>query len=204
MKSRHARMILPGLLISLALGCRAVSTLKISGYNDTRGALTQTVTGSVAHPKAGTRLFGFYDLGAGKEGARYLEYQVSQPVYKKVGGVVEFNREYRSPRGTTRFGIIYPPSLPGFSGRDRWTIKLTPVSTNDFGAQFHFSGLKNFGQNTYVEGFFDYNMKPDRIVTEWQVGRRVSGNLFGIIEFRHSGFRREPRGIGVGLEWKFW
>ena len=85
-------------------------------------------------------------------------------------------------------------------GGDNLTARLYPLATNGVGSQLALSGAKKFGDN-YVEGFFNYNFKPKNIVTEIQYGRRLIGDLFGVAEFRHDGYKNS-NGVSLGLEWK--
>jgi hypothetical protein len=190
------------MLIVAVAGCRTTSNLRLTDYYDTREFPMVNVTGAVVHADAGTRLFGFTDLGSGVHGPRYLELQVSQPIYRGFGGVTEYNREFKSPRGTNRLGVFYQPPLPPALARDRLSFKYTPLSTHDVGAQLGVSATKFLGLHAYVDGYFEFNVKPGTVVTEWQFGRRLMGPVYAVAELRHNGMKAEPKGVGLGIEWK--
>lgn len=182
-------------------GCRTTSTLRLQGYYDTRELATGTLTGTVIQPRLGTRLFGFQDYGPGPSGGRYLEMVLSQPLYHGLGLLTEYNREFRNPRGTNRFGVMYQPKLSGPFRRDRLQLKMTPFSTHDVGSQWGFSGMKNLWRNGLMEGYFEYNPKSDRVVTEWQYVHRIRKPFALLAEFRHNGMKRRSNGVGLGVEW---
>jgi hypothetical protein len=186
----------------LVAGCGTTSTVRLIDYYDTRQFATINLTGTVAHPEAGTRLYGFTDHGPGEQGPHYLELQLSQPVYRGVGVITEYNREFKSPRGTNRLGFVYQPPLPAAFRRDRLAFKATPWSTHEFGTQLGMSASKGLGSNAYLEGYFEYNTAPDKVVTEWQFGYRLRGPVFAVGEFRHSGIKAKTTGVAFGVEWK--
>jgi hypothetical protein len=66
-------------------------------------------------------------------------------------------------------------------------------------------GRKEFKEgDIYIGGFFDYNFKPNKIVTEVQTGKRIADGLYFIVEGRYNGFLPEEKiGVGIGLEYQF-
>jgi len=65
-------------------------------------------------------------------------------------------------------------------------------------------GNTSFRNGITLEGFLDYNFLSEKIVTELQFGKRITQDLYGVVEARYNGFRIEdPFSLGIGLEWKF-
>ncbi len=177
------------------------STLKLDTYYETREKAGATLIGRTSDLPLELKLFGFTTVGAKSE--RYLELQLSRGLVNGIGVITEFSENFASSSSTNRLGLVYEPPLPSAFQGDAFNLKYQPLSTNSRGQQFSFAGRKNFNPKTYLEGYFDYNSKPDKIVSELQFGRNLTGNLFGVIEYRHNGFRTDPRGVSIGLEWKF-
>lgn len=191
-------------LIALTLvlpACRTTSALRTTQYWDTRGFPSTNVTGAIAQPTWGTRVFGFTDHGPAPNGPHYLEIQATQVLYHGAGVITEYNREFRNPRGTVRTGFIFQPHLPERFRRDRLQFKATPMSSHEFGTQLGVSATKTFGPNMLVEGYFEYNTKPDKAVSEWQFIRRLKKPISFVTEFRYNGQKRKTTGVAVGLEW---
>ncbi len=189
-------------LVAATSACaNGTSNLKLATYYDRRETVVVTTTGRASGLPFETKLFGFANLGAKAE--RYLELQLSKRMISRIGIITEYSRDFASNSSTNRLGLVYEPPLPSAFQNDAFTIKYQPISTNSRGAQFSFSGRKNFNLKTYLEGYFDYNSRPGKVVSEIQFGRNLTSNWFGVIEFRHNGFRADPRAVAIGLEWKF-
>jgi hypothetical protein len=205
-KPSHVIKITLLALAALSSGCAGVvSSLKASAYYDTRELASGTITGSLTQPKHGTRFFGFTDLETESEFPRYVEAQVSQRIVGRLGGIVEYNRDFNSPEGTVRFGGVVQLPLPAAWKNDRFTLKYTPLSTNSRGGQVSVAGTKALGPDMSIDGFFDYNVRPGRpnaVVTDWQFGRRLKKSVFAVAEYRYSRLRPDRQGVGIGLEWR--
>lgn len=187
---------------ALARCAGVTSTFKGAGYYDTRRLATGTVTAGAAHASSGTGFFAFSDLETESTFPKYLEARLIQRIFAGIAGLVEYNRDFNGSSGIHRFGFTYQLPLPQAFVRDRLSLKYTPFSTRDRGGQFSFSGSKRLGPDMSIDGYFDYNLKLDRIVTEWQFGRRLKGSVYGVIEARYSGLRPESAGLGIGMEWR--
>lgn len=205
MKS-NLRKILTGALIAgslLARDADAGSWAKVSSYHDSRDYSTITLTGGASDLPFGTGMFGFIESNAEKTNRDnlrepYGEVSLSKKSKNDLGVIVEYNRNFEFDHGVTRLGLLYEPDLPFFLG-----AKFHPLSTRNNGVQIVVYGNKRFNDgNEYVEGFVDYNFKPEIFVGEVQVGKRINGKLFGVVEGRHNGFREDKYGVGLGLEWK--
>ena len=180
---------------------------RASAYFDSRGMPTTSLTLSASQLPLKTDFFGFVDVYGKKnslEGADsvYGEFKLSRKVVKYISVAVEHNRDFLKPFGVTRLGLSYEPPMvkDGFVG-----LTLYPWATQRDGAQAVLYGRKNFKKGDYyIEGFLDYNFKPDNVVSEIQLGRRLYKKLYGVVEARHNGFMgNRAWGVGVGLEWNF-
>lgn len=200
------RKILAGALIAgslLAKDAVAGSWAKVSSYHDSRDYSTITLTGGASDLPFGTGMFGFVESNAEKSNRDNLKQPYGEvSLFKKgkegLGIIAEYNRNFEFDHGVTRLGLVYEPDLPFFLG-----AKFHPLSTRNNGMQFAVYGNKRFNEsNEYMEGFVDYNFKPETFVGEIQFGKRINGNLFGVVEGRYNGFREDKYGVGLGLEWK--
>ncbi|MFA4820073.1 MAG: hypothetical protein WC613_03905 [Candidatus Aenigmatarchaeota archaeon] len=194
------RELIAGLALAGCVGCAASNKmLKSSGYYDTRGRVDGTVTAAGELP-SDARYYGFLDYGTSGMDSdinkAYGQFKVFKTASNGLGVSTEYNRDFFAPADTIRVGPMYKFA----KGGDSLTARFYPLATNNAGSQLALSGVKKFGDN-YVEGFFNYNFKPNNIVTEIQYRRRLVGDLFGVAEFRHNGYKNS-NGTGLGLEWK--
>lgn len=192
---------------------------KTSGYYDSRGMPTASLTGGATDLPLGTQTFGFIDVATDKKELDnvqdpYMEISLAKKVIlegfgegvgkvfeKSVGPIVEYNRDFAQPRGITRLGLVFEPDVSQFADDTLVGINLYPVATEDAGSQIVLYGSKQFNKgNWYIEGFFDYNTTPKKVVSEVQLGKRIWGNLNAVVEARHNGFLDEQYGVGIGLE----
>ena len=205
-KMKTLRKIGIGALIASALSYRDVnagSWAKVTSQHDSRDFSTVTLTGGASGLPFGMGTFGFIESETEK-GNRdnlkqpYGEINLSEKGQYGFGAIAEYNRDFSSDRGVTRIGLVFEPKLSFFFG-----TKFYPISTANSGIQIGVYGNKKFNEgDEYVEGFVDYNFKPGKFVGEVQVGRRIKGNLFGVIEGRYNGFKPRKTVSGAGLEWK--
>jgi hypothetical protein len=192
------------ILMSGLAGCAGSinPNLKASGYYDTRELPGATVTVSNVDTKHRNRVFAYADLETESEFPKYVEATFTQQVAKGFGGLAEFDRNFNAPPGFFRFGATYQLPMPDAWKRQRITFKYTPLSTHERGQQWSFAGALLFGRDYVVDGYFDYNVRSDYVSTDWQIGRRIQGNVYGVAEFRHNGLRSDPTGVGFGVEWR--
>ncbi len=186
-------------------GCsvKAKTALKGSGYWDTRGLATSTVTGSVIDTKSGSKLFAFSNLeNHATVVPKYIEAQLSGPTWNRLAAVVEYNGNYHVLAATHRAGVTYQLPMPAGMTRDRIGLKFEPLADHNRGGQASLSGSILFGTKAYVEGFLDYDLKPHRVNTEWQLGQQLSGPLYAVVEYRFMRGVKQPTGLGIGFEWK--
>ncbi len=182
---------------------------KVAGYYDTREKPTATLTLGVSDLPLGTKFFSFLDFAAEKDNpdnltAPYGEFRLSKKADFGLGVAGEYNRDFSQEQGTTRAGFIVEPKLRNFFPNTHVGLKFYPASTHDHGMQLGINGNASFfdGDLT-LDGFFDYNFKPGKSVTDLQLGYRLVDNLYGVVEARYNGFLPERNiGTGIGLEWK--
>ncbi|MBS3151694.1 hypothetical protein J4443_04915 [Candidatus Woesearchaeota archaeon] len=203
---KSIRKILTGVLIASALLSRDVNAggwAKVTTQHDSRDFSTVTLTGGASSLPFGASTFGFIESETEKRDRGnlkqpYGEINLSKKGEKGLGIIAEYNRNFALENGVTRFGMVLEPRLPFFFG-----AKFYPLATANSGIQLGVYGNKRFTEgNEYIEGFVDYNFKLGKFVGEVQLGKRIKGNLFGVIEGRYNGFRSNKNGIGAGLEWK--
>jgi hypothetical protein len=203
------RALVSILFVSVAAalsGCATVTTgLRASGYYDTRDLATGTITVTATDAAHGTRLFAYVDLETNfPKVPRYGEAHLTQRIAGRLSVIAEHNRNFGAAAGLHRFGLSYLLPLPkskAFS-RDRFSVKYTPYSTQHRGGQLSISGTKLIGDDIIIDGYYDYNLKPDNVATDWQLARRIRGDVFAVVEYRHNGGRPDSRGVGIGLEWR--
>ncbi len=181
---------------------------RVSGYIDSRANYNVVFTGGASGLPFGMNLFGFADAETEKHHSSWLkkpytEVSLAKKTENGLGAAIEHNRDFNFDKGVTRVGLVYEPSLlkAGVTG-----LKFYPLSTNNNGVQAVLYGSKRFNKgDIVVDGFFDYNFKPRKIVTEIQVGKRLNEGVYGVVEWRYNGFKDkgERMGAGVGLEWRF-
>jgi len=212
MKIRNT--IKKGILIlatALLAGCTNTKNfMSVEVYRDTRGMNVGTFSGSANLPLK-TSTFGFieYETEQGTDNIKkpYGEIMLSKKVKSGLGVAVEYDRNFALPKGTTRTGFIFEPSFLRKLDKNLFLgVKYFPSSTDNQGEQLGIYGKKMFNNGDfYVGGYFDYNFKPDSIVTDLQFGKRIKENLYFIVECRLNEFRAkgDQKGIGVGLEYKF-
>lgn len=183
---------------------------KIAGYYDTRGKSTATLTLGATELPLGTKFFSFMDFATEKENpnnltAPYSEFRLSKKANTGLGIAAEYNRDFSKPRGVTRVGLIYEPNLKSLLDNTFLGVKFYPASTHNHGMQVGLHGNKSFNdKDITLEGYLDYNLKPKKVVTDLQLGKKINGNLYGVIEGRYNAFMQENSfGAGIGLEWKF-
>src|SRR3989338_4681344 len=154
---------------------------RLSGYYDSRGMPTTSLTLSASKLPLQTDFFGFVDI-AGKcdtlerADSVYGEFKLSRKVLGDIGFAVEHNQDFLKPFGVTRLGLSYEPSMvkDGFVG-----LTFYPWATQRDGAQVVLYGRKNFRKgDIYVEGFMDYNFKLRTFVSELQFGKRIYKGLY--------------------------
>ena len=182
----------------------------MASYYDTRGKPTATVTASAKDLPLGMKFFSFADIETAKgdlDNLRnpYMEARLARREdITGLGPAIEYNHDFNFPKGTTRLGLIYEPDLSGITTDFFLGTKFFPVSTNNRGMQLGLYGRKGFNEgDIYLEGFFDYNFEPNRIVSELQIGKRIFGELYFVVEGRYSGFLEGDIGLGIGLEYVF-
>jgi len=191
---------------ALISGCVSTKSLSLEAYRDSRGMNVGTLTG--ASETAGkTNVFGFieYETEQGTDNIKrpYGEIMFSKKAKNGLGVAAEYNRNFALPKGVTRTGFIFEPRVRKdlFLG-----LKYFPSSTDDHGQQVGIYGKKTFNKgDIYIKGYFDYNFKPDKTVTDLQIGKRMGKNLYFIVEGRLNQFRSkgDQKGIGIGLEFRF-
>ena len=202
------------LCLTLAATIAGCTTAKQSGsvsaYYDSRGKQTATVTGCAYDLPLDTKLFGFVEIETEKQNQDnlkkpYTELRLSKKAKNGLGVAAEYNKDFSLPDETTRLGLVYEPDLSDIVSSTNIGLKFYPVSSNNKGMQLGLYGKKSFNQgNIYVGGFLDYNFKPNKIVSEIQLGKRIADNLYFVVEGRYSGFiEKNNLGIAAGLEWKF-
>ncbi len=182
---------------------------KIAAYYDTRGNPTGTLTFGASGLPLGTKFFSFMDLTTEKGNPDtlappYAEYRLSKRSKNGLGVAIEYNRDFSQPKGITRAGLSYEPGQD-LIGNAFLGIKFYPVATGNHGMQLGIYGNKNLRRGDLtLDGYLDYNFSPKKIVTDLQVGKRIKGGVYGVIEARYNGFLpKNSFGIGIGLEWKF-
>ena len=180
---------------------------KVGGYFDSRTHLNMVFTGGAFGLPYGMSLFGFADAETEENHLSwlkkpYVEVSLAKKTENGLGAAIEHNRDFNFNNGVTRVGLVYEPNLlkAGVIG-----LNFYPLSTNNNGIQVVFYGNRSFRKGDIIfDGFFDYNFKPRKIVIEIQVGKRLDGNLYGVVEGRYNGFKEKGKsGVGVGLEWRF-
>lgn len=207
------KIITNSLLVATLSGC-ATQELKpfgkIAAYYDTRGKPTATLIAGASELPLGTKFFGFADVATEKNNLDnmtrpYAELRLSKKSDVGIGVAAEYNRDFSKPRGTERIGLMYEPDLKKFLPNTFVGVKFYPASTNNHGMQAGIYGNSTlFDGEITLDGFFDYNFKPKKMVTELQAGKRIQGNLYGVVEGGYNGFQeKDTVGIGIGLEWKF-
>ena len=50
-----------------------------------------------------------------------------------------------------------------------------------------------------LDGYFDYNLEPEKAITDLQIGKRLKSPLYFIVEGRYNGFR-DDWSLAGGLE----
>ena len=209
MKFSVLKKVTLGLLLAGTVTGRSADFFpRVGAYYDSRGMSTASFTVSASKLPLKSDFFGFVDVYGKKnslEGADsvYGEFKLSRKVVGDFGVAVEQNQDFLKLFGVTRLGLLYEPQKVvnnGFVG-----VTVYPWATHHDGAQVVVYGRKNFREGDwYVEGFFDYNFKPEKVVSEVQVGRRLHKNLYAVIEARHNGFMgKNAWGVGLGLAWNF-
>ncbi len=192
---------------------------RVSAYYDTRGMPTASLTGGALDLPLGAQSFGFMDIKTEKNHPDnlqnpYMEINLARKVSlgnlgnrigkmfeRSIGPIIEYNRDFNLPKGITRAGLVFEPDISQFANDTLVGINLYPIATENAGPQVVFYGTKGFNDRSwYVDGFFDYNFDPKKVVCEIQVGKRIYGDLNAIVEGRHNGFFEEQWGIGIGLE----
>ncbi len=186
---------------------------KTAAYYDTRGKPTVSLTGGASNLPLGADFFGFVDAIGGTEDktkldAVYGEFKLSKKLSLDVGAIgpsVEYNRDFLQPRGVSRAGITFEPNLSRFCTNGFFGVTFYPFATHADGMQVVLYGGKSFKEGKYyVEGFFDYNFRPENVVSEVQLGRRLGKKWYAVVEGRHNGFiKGNEWGVGLGLEKKF-
>jgi hypothetical protein len=195
--------IVVGILGLTVAGCASIDpTFKASGYYDTRELPTATVTVTNVDAKHRNRIFAYADLETESKFPKYTEATFTQQIAAGFGGIVEYNRNFNAPSGLHRFGVTYQPQLRGRFKAHRIVFKWTPFSTHDHGHQLSVTGAMPFGSDIVVDGYFDYNPNDDYVATDWQIGRRIKGDVYAVAEYRHNGTRRDATGVGIGVEWR--
>lgn len=200
---KSLRKILTGALIASSLLAGSVDAkgwAKATSQHDIRDYSTVTLTGGASELPFGTGMFGFVESetegNSGNLKLPYSEINISKKGPNGLGVIAEYNRSFEADQGVGRVGLVYEPKLPFFLG-----TKFHPFSTRKNGMQLGVYGNKKL-DDEYIEGFVDYNFKPGKFVGEVQAGKRIGGNLFGVVEGRYNGFRDDDLGLGIGLEWK--
>lgn len=183
---------------------------KVAGYYDTRGEPTATLTAGASDLPLGMKFFSFLDFATENDNldnmtAPYGEFRFSRKADFGLGVAAEYNRDFSKDEGVTRAGFVFEPNLRRYLPHTSLGMKFYPVSTHDHGMQLGINGNTSFLDGDIIlDGFFDYNFKPRKIVTDLQLGYRLKGNLYAVAEGRYNGFMEEDEvGTGLGLEWKF-
>lgn len=198
--------LIAGALLS---GCAASKPfVSVAAYQDTRGMPTATIEAKASNLPFDTSLYSFMDIETEKENDKlkrpYGEIRLSKKAENELGIAVEYNRDFVLPKGITRLGAVYEPNLGKISKNLFLGVKYFPASTDNHGSQLGLYGKKIFNKGDfYIGGYWDYNFKPDKVVTDIQFGKRIKDNLYFVVEGRYNGFKKEKEGIGIGLEWKF-
>lgn len=194
---------------------------RVGAYYDTRGMPTASITGGATDLPLGAQSFGFLDAKTDKKDLDslqdpYMEINLARKATlpglgegigkmfeRSIGPIVEYNRDFSQKRGIVRAGLVFEPDVSQFSQDTLIGINVYPVASEDAGPQIVFYGNKGFNDYTwYVDGFLDYNFDSKKVVSEIQLGRKIWGDLYGIVEARHNGFfeQDDQWGVGVGLE----
>ncbi len=177
----------------------------LRAYHDARWNSDATLIAGASNLPLGAKLFTTTDVKMDGDsiGDPYNETRLSKRGSYGFGAAIEYNRDFGKPKGATRLGAIYEPDLSKILDNTKIGLKFFPVSTQNKGIQLGLYGIKEFGDNR-IDGFLDYNFDPKKIVTEIQYGRKISENLYGIVEGRYNGLAKTDRsGIGIGLQWDF-
>lgn len=182
---------------------------KVAGYYDSRGKPTSTVIIGAAELPLGTALFSFMDFATEKADWEdltppYGEWKLSKKADYGLGVAVEYDRDFSQENGTIRVGFMVEPNLAQRLPNTFIGLNYYPASSGDQGGQVVVYGQARFlGGNLTLDGYLDYNFKPEKIVTDLQAGYRISGGLSAVVKGRYNSFLPEERGgLGVGLEWK--
>ncbi|MBI2631724.1 hypothetical protein HYW75_01860 [Candidatus Pacearchaeota archaeon] len=201
-------LVLLGVLTKETIGAEIAGG--VSSYYDTRGMPTASVTLSAPTLPLGTKFFGFTDFFMSKEDNAqfdnaYGEYKLSKTVWQGINISGEYNRDFSYPNGIHRLGISYEPNLSKIMKNGFFGMTFYPFATENDGAQVVLYGNKNFRNgDMYISGFFDYNFRPNNVVTEVQLGKRIKKDFYFVVEGRYNGFqKKDSLGVGVGLEIKF-
>jgi hypothetical protein len=205
--------IIFSLLASVILsGCASSKHfVSVEGYRDTRGMNTATLSGGASNLPLGASLFGFIDVETEKQNKDnlkrpYGEIRLSKKAENGLGISAEYNRNFALPKGTTRLGFVCEPKLSKLCKDLFLGVKYFPTSSGNHGSQLGIYGKKTFNKGDfYIGGYWDYNFKPDKIVSDIQFGKRIKDNIYFIVEGRYNDFKnkKNKKGIGMGLEWKF-
>ena len=203
--------ILGLLAVAILSGCtNSKHFVSVEGYRDIRGMNTATLSGGASNLPLETNLFGFIDIETEKQNQDnlkrpYGEIRLSKKTENGFGVAVEYNRNFALPKGVTRLGFVCEPKLNKLCNDLFVGIKYFPASTYNHGSQLGLYGKKTFNKGDfYIGGYWDYNFKPNKIVSDIQFGKRIKDNLYFIVEGRYNGFKdkKNRNGVGIGLEWK--
>lgn len=202
-------------LAAILTGCATTHTNpkpfgKIAGYYDTRGKQTATLTIGASDLPLDTKFFSFMDVATEKDSLDnltppYGEFRLSKKSDIGLGAAVEYNRDFSKSNGITRLGLVYEPNIKDVLENTFLGLKFYPASTDDHGTQLGLYGNTSFRDGDItLDGYLDYNFTPKKIVIDLQFGKRIKGNLYGVLEARYNGFmEKDSFGLGIGLEWKF-
>ncbi len=178
---------------------------RIAVYSDTRGSSESNITlEGVSKNTFGSGVKGFGFIDKFNQGNIYLEARLSKEIAKGIGPAIEYNGNLDN-QNVWRAGFVFEPGFGKIIPNTNLGVKWFPVSTNDKGSQIAIYGGRKIFKNTSVGGFFDYNLKSKKVVSEIQLSQSLTDHLNAVVEARYNGFfpKRDRFGVGVGLEYKF-
>ncbi len=178
---------------------------RIAVYSDTRGFPQSNITlEGVSKNTFGSGIKGFGFIDKFNEGNIYSEARLSREIAKGIGPTIEYNGNLDN-QNILRAGFVFEPGFGKIIPNTNLGVKWFPVSTKNKGSQIAIYGGRKIFKNTPMGGFFDYNFKSKKVVSEIQLSQSLTNHLNAVVEARYNGFlpEKDKFGVGIGLEYKF-